>query len=112
MNSTGMSTASGVYAVSVMFGPASDRGKLQLKYPYGFEVGCVDPSDKTPGQWMEGTVKSVSGSNANVEFPQCLSPLKPMQIRYCWRTDPCTFNKCPLYSSELNPVPPFIMDLE
>lgn len=106
-----MSTAD-ISAIAVTFGPPSKIGKLELRYPYGFELGCSDPSGKAPTVWIEGTAKSVTGNDVNVEFPQCTGAAKPMHIRYCWRTDPCIFSKCPIYSSVLNPSPPFIMDLD
>ena len=97
-------------AIAVTFGPPNKRAKLELRYPYGFEVGC-GTSGSAPTQWIEGTAKSVTDSDVNVEFPLCPSPSKPLQVRYCWRTDPCLFGKCPIYSSLTNPSPPFIMNL-
>jgi len=96
-----------VTALAIAYGPPDSRGKLQLRYPYGFEIGCVDPST-----WVEGTAKSVTDAAVNVEFPLCANGLKPMSVRYCWRADPCTFNKCPIYSSATNTSPPFVMDIQ
>ncbi len=101
-----------VTAISIAYGPEDSRGKLELRYPYGFEIGCGDPTGKANTTWVEGTAKSVSGSAVNVEFPLCASGLKPMSVRYCWRADPCTFNKCPIYTSTINTSPPFVMKLE
>jgi len=100
-------------AVTITYSPPKfAEDKLQLRYPYGFEIACGGTSAKMPLDWVEGTAKSISGNDVNVEFPTCGSGLKPMMVRYCWRTDPCTFGKCPVYSSTANPSPPFMMALE
>ena len=106
------STNAGVAAVAITFGPPSDQAKLELRYPYGFEISCEDEHDQQTPLWVEGTAKSVSDNDVNVEFPLCQNGLKPMRVRYCWRTDPCTFGKCPVYSGANYPSPPFIMTLE
>ena len=92
--------------------PKSPDDKLELKYPYGFEMACIGPSGKMPLTWVEGTAKQITGDDVIVEFPNCGSGLKPSMVRYCWRTDPCTFKMCPVYSSPANPSPPFIMEFE
>lgn len=97
----------GLIKVSVTY--MSDS-PLVLKYPYGFEVGCTDHSTlKT--SWMSGTAKSVDKLEANVEFGPCSNSSTPTSIRYCWRTDPCTFKMCPIYGKDL-PSPPFVMKLD
>lgn len=101
-----------VSAIAVTFGPPSKFWKLELRYPYGFELGCAASKGKIATQWIEGTAKSVTNNDVNIEFPRCPGTLKPMHIRYCWRTDPCLFSKCPIYSSVTNPSPPFVMDLQ
>ncbi len=95
-------------SLSIEFGPPNDKAKLELRYPYGFEVGCTNT---TTSQWVEGTAKSVSGNVVNLEFPLCPTSLKPTKVRYCWRTDPCSSMMCPIYSSFMNTSPPFVMDL-
>lgn len=87
---------------------ASDS-PLELKYPYGFEIGCEDPSTNKM-VWISGTAKSVDKLEAVVEFTGCSESSKASMIRYCWRTDPCTFKMCPIYGEDL-PSPPFIMKL-
>ena len=82
---------------------------VELKYKYGFEVGCSNAT-KAASQWIEGTAIEANENGLRVEFADCPSPLSPVSIRYCWRTDPCTFKKCPVYAGDL-PSPPFIMDL-
>ena len=86
-----------------------------LRYPYGFELGCGNTKNGV-SQWIEGTAHNGTGfaqQVANVSFPLCPSQLSPVSIRYCWRTDPCTFKMCPIYSSYWDlPSPPFIMDLQ
>ncbi len=106
------STNSNITAIAVTYSsPKSAEDKLTLRYPYGFEVGCSSVTKPVDTQWVEGTAKSVTETDVNVEFPPCSNDLKPMMVRYCWRTDPCTFNKCPVYSSMMTPSPPFIMEL-
>lgn len=88
-----------------------------LRYPYGFELGCGD-SKSGASQWIEGTARNgtnVINTAANVSFPLCPSPLSPVSVRYCWRTDPCTFKMCPVYVQYYRgdlPSPPFILDLQ
>ena len=84
---------------------------LELRYSYGFEVGCGTNSTKAlPSQWIEGTAMQVVDEGLLVAFADCPSSTSPEYIRYCWRTDPCTFKKCPVYAGEL-PSPPFILKL-
>ena len=82
---------------------------LELRYPYGFELGCAS-ADGSITQWLEGSAVKVVGNSVIIEVDNCSTGNKPAMIRYCWRTDPCTFKKCPVYSDEL-PSPPFIMPL-
>ena len=77
---------------------------LELRYPYGFELGCSD------GTWMDATATQASGNKVTVAVPSCAAGSKPAALRYCWRTDPCTFKKCPVYSGDL-PSPPFQIDI-
>lgn len=98
-------------AIAISYGPPSNKAKLTLHYPYGFEIGCGDPTGKAVTEWIEGTAKSISGSNVNVEFPMCTGSLKPLSVRYCWRDDPCKPFLCPIYSGFSIPSPPFTMDL-
>ena len=85
------------------------KDPLELRYEYGFELGC---GNGTAGasQWIEGTATAANGESVQVEFADCPSPLSPVSIRYCWRTDPCTFKMCPIYAGDL-PSPPLMMDL-
>ena len=107
------STTSGtnLTAISINYGPPKYTGKLFLRYPYGFEVGCGVSNKTPPTLWIEGTAKSISGRNINVEFPMCTGSLKPVSVRYCWRAYPCKFNTCPVYTNNVYPSPPFIMNL-
>jgi len=83
------STDSNITSVAITYSaPKFPEDKLELRYPYGFEIGC---GSATSPQWIEGTAKSVMGNDVIVEFPICGSGLKPVSVRYCWRTDPCTF---------------------
>ena len=84
-------------------------GSLELRYPYGFELGCSTTTSATV-QWIEGTATKADGDAVTVQMPSCPSGSKPAMVRYCWRTDPCTFKMCPIYSGDL-PSPPFIMPL-
>ena len=59
---------------------------------------------------MHVSTLQVEGAQVVVEFPSCPSGAKAVSVRYCWRTDPCTAMKCPVYSDNL-PSPPFMMDL-
>ena len=101
------SNVSSLIQVSVSYGYAQNG--LELRYPYGFELGCVTSTGTT--DWFEGTAVKVDTNNVIVEIPGCPNGQKAVWIRYCWRTDPCTFKKCPVYSSDF-PSPPFIMELE
>ncbi len=97
----------GLIRVAVTY---TSENPLELKYPYGFEVGCVDASD-SKSAWISGTAKSVVGNHtAFVEFSVCPVQYTAKMIRYCWRTDPCTFKMCPVYAKDL-PSPPFILKL-
>ena len=103
---TGGST---VVQVAVSFDKLAANG-LELQYPYGFEIGCATMNG-TMSQWIEGTAVKADDSSVTVEFLNCPSMEKATMIRYCWRTDPCSFKKCPIYSGNL-PSPPFIMNLD
>ena len=81
---------------------------LKLQHKYGFEVGCA--ANATASQWIEGTAVGADEDGVHVEFADCPSSFSPVSIRYCWRTDPCTFKMCPVYAGDL-PSPPFMMDL-
>jgi sialate O-acetylesterase len=78
--------------------------ELQLRSPYGFELGCSD------GTWMNATASQVSGNRVVVGVPSCAAGAKPAALRYCWRSNPCSFKMCPVYSGDL-PSPPFEMAL-
>ena len=82
---------------------------LELRYPYGFEIGCGATND-TVLQWIEATAVKIEGYSVLIQAPNCPTGKTAEMIRYCWRTDPCTFKKCPVYSGDL-PSPPFIMPL-
>ena len=86
------------------------QDKLELHYKYGFELGCGNATTGVT-QWIEGTATGVTGQSVQVEFADCPSTLSPQSVRYCWRTDPCTFKMCPVYAGVL-PSPPFMMDLD
>lgn len=95
----------GLTQVAVQYSSVGMGGVgLELRFPYGFELGCDS------GTWIEGTAVKVEGAQVIVEFPSCPSGAKAVSVRYCWRTDPCTAMKCPVYSDNL-PSPPFTMDL-
>ena len=85
---------------------------LELRYSYGFEVGCgkVNSTAEEISQWIEGTAMEVVEEGLLVAFANCPLSTSPEYIRYCWRTDPCTFKKCPVYAGEL-PSPPFLTKL-
>ena len=39
--------------------------------------------------------------------------MAPAMVRYAWRTDPCTYENCSVYSlAERLPSPPFIADVQ
>lgn len=104
-------TTSVIQQVQVEFRNVMD--KLELRWMYGFEIGCVDRTQTDQLQWLEGTIKSVSssGNSVTVEFPKCPIGFNSKMIRYAWRTDPCSFKKCAIYSGSL-PSPPFVMDVQ
>jgi len=100
-----------VVQVAVSFDKLDADG-LELRYPYGFELGCAT-ANGTISQWMEGTAMRTDSDSVIVELPDCPSGSKATTIRYCWRTDPCSFMKCPIYSGNLPAAaPPFIMNLD
>ena len=106
-----ITNSSTVVQVAVSFDKlATVTDGLELRYPYGFELGCAT-ANGTMSQWMEGTAMRTDGNSVIVELPDCPSGSKATTIRYCWRTDPCSFMKCPIYSGNL-PAPPFIMNLD
>ena len=104
-----ITNSSTVVQVAVSFDKLDADG-LELRYPYGCELGCAT-ANGTISQWMEGTAMRTDGDSVIVELPDCPSGSKATTIRYCWRTDPCSFMKCPIYSGNL-PAPPFIMNLD
>ena len=79
-------------------------GQVELRYPFGFELGCSD------GTWLNATALVASSNKVTVGIPSCAAGTKPMLLRYCWRADPCKFKMCPVYSGDL-PSPPFEMSL-
>ena len=96
-------------SVMVTYTDISSNG-LELRYPYGFELGCGGGAGGGSVVWVEGTAVKVDGVSVMVEFPACASGTKGVSLRYTWRQDPCTFKMCPVYSNGL-PSPPFILDL-
>ena len=90
--------------VVVQFTSVGPSG-LQLLYPYGFEVQCAGTTSL-----LEGTAIKVDGETAIVQFPSCPAGVTPSAIYYCWRTDPCSFKMCPIYSESL-PSPPFYLPI-
>ena len=82
---------------------------LELHYPYGFELGCVNTMGNDT--WIEGTATSVDTMTSFAEFPSCPTGYTPKMVRYCWRTDPCTFKKCPIYAKDL-PAPPYMLKFQ
>ena len=84
-----ITNSSAVVQVAVSFDKLATNG-LELRYPYGFELGCAT-ANGTMSQWMEGTAMKVDGDSVMVELPECPNGEKAATIRYCWRTDPCTF---------------------
>ena len=108
-SSTSFTGSSTIVQVTVNFDKLATNG-LELRYPYGFEIGCATVNG-TMSQWIEGTAVKADDSAVMVEFLNCPSMEKATMIRYCWRTDPCSFKKCPIYSDNL-PSPPFIMNLD
>ncbi len=84
----------------------SDANPLSLPPLLNIHVGAAIT------EWVEGTaVKLAEDNTAVVEFPACETGLAGSAIHYCWRTDPCSFKKCPIYSGDL-PSPPFVMNVE
>ena len=77
---------------------------LQLRYPYGFELGCSD------GSWLEATATQATSNKLTIGVPTCAARATPTALRYCWRSDPCSFKMCPVYSGDL-PSPPFYIPL-
>ena len=92
--------------IEVTFQNTSDP--IELRSKYGFEIGCINSKDS---QWLEGTIiGTTSDKSINVGFPTCPQSYSMMKIRYDWRTDPCVFKQCAVYSSSL-PSPPFVIDI-
>ena len=81
---------------------ATDR--LELWYLYCFELGCLT-TNSSMFLWMEGTAMKVDGDSIMVELPYCPSGATATTIRYCWRTDPCSFMKCPYTVAIYQPRP-------
>jgi len=104
-----ITNTSAAVQVEVSFDKLATNG-LELRYPYGFELGCLT-TNSSMFLWMEGTAMKVAGNSVIVELPDCPSGAMATTIRYCWRTDPCSFLKCPIYSGNL-PAPPFILNLD
>jgi sialate O-acetylesterase len=78
--------------------------EVELRYPYGFELGCSD------GVWLDAVATSAAINRVLVGVPSCAEGAEPVGLRYCWRSAPCPFKKCPVYSGDL-PSPPFEMTL-
>lgn len=86
--------------------PAGD--KIELRSPYGFELGCTAGSSTT---FLPGTAVQVEGATSvDIDFPLCPEGSKMTSVRYAWMEDPCPFMKCAVYSGGL-PSPPFIISL-
>ena len=91
----------------VTFDNLAPDGKLELRSPYGFEVGCENSGSKDV-QYLEGTASGVNNNEVHIWFPNCAEGYEPRYIRYAWRQDPCPAMKCVIYSGGL-PSPPFMM---
>ena len=52
---------------------------LELKYKYGFEVGCGNAT-KAASQGIEGTAIEANENGVRVEFSDGPSPLSPVSI--------------------------------
>ena len=83
-------------------------GSIELRSKYGFEIGCINSKDS---QWLEGTIiGTTSDKSINVGFPTCPQGYSMTKIQYDWRTNPCVFKQCAVYSDDL-PSPPFVIDV-
>ena len=78
--------------------------EVELRYSYGFELGCSD------GTWLDATATAADSNKVMVGVPACAAGAMPIALRYCWRSDPCSLKLCPVYSGDL-PSPPFQMNL-
>ena len=95
-------------SVIVTFTNLAPGGKLELRSPYGFEIGCMKSA--TDVQYLEGTASGVvtNGDGIHVLFPSCPEGYETKSIRYAWREDPCPALQCAVYSGGL-PSPPFMI---
>ena len=83
-------------------------GPIELRSKFGFELCCNSSIDS---QWLEGTIiGTTSDKSIHVGFPACPQGYSMTKIRYDWKTYPCVFKQCAVYSSDL-PSPPFVMDI-
>ena len=90
----------------VTFDNLAPDGKLELRSPYGFEIGCINAAKLA--QNLEGTATGVQDNGVHVSFPNCPEGYEPKYVLYAWRQDPCPAMKCAVYSGGL-PSPPFMM---
>lgn len=83
---------------------------LNIRSPYGFEVGCISSTGGDP-VWLEGLADvQDSAKEVTVHFPHCSVGSTAKMIRYAWRENPCPIKKCSVYSGEL-PSPPFLLKI-
>ena len=98
----------GKFMVSVSFHNIPAGDKIELRSPWGFEIGCMTDSKTT---FLPGTARQGEGdTDLVVSFPQCPEGSRIASVRYAWMEDPCPFMKCAVYSGGL-PSPPFIISL-
>ena len=96
----------GPMSAIVTFDNLAPGEKLELRSPYGFEVGCENSAKDV--QYLEGTASGVNNNEVHIWFPNCAKDYEPKCIRYAWREDPCPAMKCAIYSGGL-PSPPFMI---
>ena len=92
----------------IAFNSLPSGEKLELRSPYGFEIGCVNAAKDV--EYLEGTANSVQDNEVHVWFPYCAKGSEPKYVRYAWCEDPCPALKCAIYSGGL-PSPPFMMPI-
>lgn len=106
-----------------------DLGYVVLKYSSdnlvidggaenNFEVCCRDSncdvsdlSEHGMDEWLASGINDYGTDTIQISGQNCDDKLGVKRIRYAWKSTPCEFKKCQLYSKQGFPAPPFVIDV-
>ncbi|XP_005106538.1 sialate O-acetylesterase isoform X1 [Aplysia californica] len=82
--------------------------KLVVRSQDVFEFFC-ERKDGSYGKWVVTSSVASNSTSITLKSDVCGNDEKIMGVRYAWRTSPCTFKKCAVYSTVNSlPAPPFV----